>query len=608
MIVIESIIGYLPWLLAAGVVLASVRLLFGVRRLPANERPQPWRTALLLVAQCASAALLFLLLRTVLPGDSIHTLHVLTAHAPAMAVPTPRSGERWLHLPEATSRYGIAATPDLATALRQHPHVHTLHIIGDGLGARDRDAASGLKIQFDVTPLAIGIRDWWASPSVQSGDAVHVRGVSNGGTRIELLDPAGVRVDQQILQADGAFALKSASRSPGLVVYQLRLRGTDDKTIATTSVPVQVLPTLASRLLLRSGGPDPELKFLRRWAADNGATLQATIDLGAGVQAGDAPFALDTRTLANTDVLILDDRSWNALGRASRANVLDAVSKGLGLLLRATTPLSDGDALGMQVRAASLPSSFKLPVADANDLTLPALTRPQLRIDNPSGQTVLRDDRGTPLAGWRAHGRGRIGVWLPTDSYRLALAGHADLHARLWADAINRVARARTAVPRDMPARIYAGERIVLCDLGKAATILQPGDATPVRLAIDPSSGDTHCAAFWPQHEGWHRLIDQHLVDKAPADSAVFDAALEAGKSDTAFLVRAHDADPVLRAARTQQATAVLADLAPAPIKPTELTSTRPRWTLFLLWLAVTSTLWWFERSRFGRVRAATTG
>ncbi len=596
MIAIESIIESLPWLLAIGVLLASVRLLFGVQRLPANERPRSWRTGLLLLAQCASAALLFLLLRTVLPSDSIHTLHLLTAHAPATAVPSPVAGELSLFLPEATSREDVAATPDLATALRQHPQVRTLHIIGDGLEARDRDAASGLKIQFDDAPLAIGIRDWWAPQYVQSGDALNVRGVTHGGAHVELLDPAGMRVDQQALQADGAFSLQSATRSPGLAMYQLRLRDARDKTIATTPIPVQVLTSLPSRLLLRSGGPDPELKFLRRWAADNGATLRATIDLGAGVQAGDPAFALDTRTLTETDVLILDDRSWNGLGGASRTNVLTAVNNGLGLLLRATAPLADGDALGMQVRAASLPTSFKLPIVDADDATLPALTRPQLRIDNPSGQTVLRDDRSNPLAAWRAHGRGRIGVWLPTDSYRLALTGRADLHARLWADAINHVARARAALPRDMPTRVYAGERIVFCELGETANILQPGDATAIPLAIDPRRGDKHCAAFWPQHEGWHRLIDPERVDGAAAS----------GNSDTAFLVRARDADQVLRTARTQQATAALADQTPALAKPAVLTPTLPRWTLFLLWLAVTAVLWWFERSRFGRVRAVT--
>jgi hypothetical protein len=583
----------LPWLLAIGVLLASLRLLLGLHRLPADARPHAWRTALLLLGQCASAALLFLLLRTTEPGDSIHTLHLLTAHAPDAASPTPIVGELSLWLPEATPRKSIDSTPDLATALRQHPQVHTLLVIGDGLEARDRNAALGLDIRFERAPLATGIRDWWAPQSVQSGDAVHVRGSAQSGARIELLDPSGTRVDQQALQGDGAFSLQSPARSSGVAKYQLRLRDADNKTIAITVVPVQILPTLPTHLLLRSGGPDPELKFLRRWAADNGATLQATIDLGAGMQAGDPSFAFDTRTLTDTDVLILDDRSWNGLGHARRANVLEAVSNGMGLLLRTTSPLADGDTLGLQVRAASLPTSFKLPVVDANDSTLPALSRPQLRIDNPSGQTVLRDDHGNPLAAWRAHGRGRIGVWLPTDSYRLALAGRADLHARLWADAINAVTRPRAATPRDMPGLVYAGERAQFCGLGDAARILQPGNATPLQLVIDPRSGDKHCAAFWPRREGWHRLIDGARVD---------------GASDTSFLVRAQSADQVLRAARTQQATAALADHAPTLAKPAVAAPTLPRWALFLLWLAVTSALWWFERSRLGRVRITTPG
>lgn len=595
MIAIDAIIEILPWLLAIGVMLASLRMLLGLRLLPAPSRPRKWRVAVLLIGQCGSAALLFMLLRATDPGDSIHTLHLLTAHAPATVAPTPRAGELWLRLPEAALNEGVDSTPDLATALRQHPHVRTAHLVGDGLEARDRDAALGLSLRFERATLATGIRDWWAPQSVQAGDVIHVRGVSNGGTRIELLDPAGVRIDQQQLQGDGAFSLPSATRSAGLAVYQLRLQDVGDKTIATTAVPIQIVPPLPTRLLLRSGGPDPELKFLRRWAADNDAKLQATIDLGAGMQAGDLPFVLDTRTLADADVLILDDRIWNGLGGATRKNVLDAVGNGLGLLLRATAPLADGDTLGLQVHAASLPSSFKLPVADAStsDSTLPSLTRPQLRIDNPSGRTVQRDDRSNPLTAWRAHGRGRIGAWLPTDSYRLALAGHADLHARLWADAINAVSRARAAAPRDMPGLVYANTRTQFCGLGDAAHVLQPGDTTPLPLAIDPSSGDKRCAAFWPRRAGWHRLIEGPLGD---------------GQSATAFMVRSEDANQVLRASRTQQATAALVSDAPVSVKPEVTQPTLSRWMLFLLWLAVTSTLWWFERSRFGRVRTARPG
>ena len=579
----------LPWVLGIAELLGCLRALWVLRSLPAAARPRRWRTGLLLLGQLLSAALLFLLLRTPAPGDAVHTLHVLTAHAPEQVVPVAVSGEHWLRLPEAPPRPGIAVAPDLASALRRHPGVRHLHVIGDGLEARDREAASAMRITFDAAPLATGISDWWAPQFVHAGDMIHMQGRTHraDGMQVELLDPAGLRVDQQALQRDGLFSLQTRARSPALADYRLRLRRADGSLIGNTRVPVQVLPATATRLLLRAGGPDPDLKFLRRWAADNGASLRAAIDLGGGMQAGDT-VALDARTLADTDVLILDDRSWNGLGRAQRATVLAAVGNGMGLLLRASAPLADGDTLGLQVRAAQLAPTFRLAAIDAPEGGLPVLARPQLRIDNPLGHTLMRDDRSTPLVAWRTHGRGRIAAWLPTDTFRLALVGHADIHARLWADAINAVMRPRAPAPKELPLQVHAGERTLFCDLDETARVIAPGTAGALRLAIDPSSSPRRCAAFWPQRAGWHRLLDAN--------------------TDAAFLVRPNDADPVLRAARTQRATRALADRATTSVETHAQAQALPRWSLFLLWLAVSGGLWWFERSRHGRARAATTG
>lgn len=579
----------LPWLLGLAALLGCLRVVWALRGLPAAARPRRWRTGLLLLGQLLSAALLFLLLRTPDPGDAVHTLHVLTAHAPDNIAPVATSGERWLRLPEAPPRTGIAVVPDLAIALRRYPGIRHLHVIGDGLEARDREAASATRIRFDAAPLATGISDWWAPRFVHAGDLIHVQGRTHGadGMQVELLDPAGLRIDQRALQGDGLFSLQARARSPGLADYRLRLRRADGSLVDTTRMPVEVLPATAARLSLRAGGPDPDLKFLRRWAADNGASLRAAIDLGGGMQAGDT-VTLDAHTLADIDVLILDDRSWNGLGSAQRATVLAAVGNGMGLLLRASAPLADRDALGLHVRAAQLAPTFRLAAIDAPEGGLPVLARPQLRIDNPLGHTLMRDDRGTPLVAWRTHGRGRIAAWLPTDSFRLALGGHADVHARLWADAINAVMRPRAPAPKELPLQVHVGERTLFCGLDDTARVIAPGTAEATRLDIDPRSGTRRCAAFWPQHAGWHRLLD--------------------ATSETAFLVRTIDADPVLRAAHTQRATSALADRATTSVETRAQAQALPRWSLFLLWLAVSGGLWWFERSRHGRARAATTG
>lgn len=586
---LEASVQWLPVALALGVLLASLRLVLQARTAVAGQRP--WRIAVLVLGQSLAALMLLHLLRTDDPKATVHTLHLLTARAPARPAPAERPGERWLRLPEAPAQPGAAPVPDLATALRQFPDVRELHVKGDGLLARDRVAVGAHRLAFAPAPLPFGLKDWWAPQWLRTGEPLHVTGTAHApaGSRVTLLDPGGGRVDEQALQADGGFALQATPRSPGLAEYRLQLRGTDGASFEGSVVPVYIASPASAQVLLLAGGPDPDLKYLRRWAADHGARLQASIELGAGMRAGDPPFALDARTLANTDLLILDDRSWNALERSRRDAILSAVDAGMGLLLRASAPLANAQWLGLRVRTATLPATYRIPGAVSDSAVAPPpMQRPQLRIDNPDGPVLLRDDRGVPLASWRPHGRGRIGAWLPGDTFRLALEGHGALHARQLSSVLNALMRARSEVPPPMPLRIHSGQRTEFCALQGAPAVLAPGSGEPQPLVIDARSGERRCAAYWPREPGWHRLRD--------------------ARGERAFLVRAQADDAVLRAAETQRATAELAGQ-PTPHAPvTTGTTGWPRWLLFLCWLALMGGVWWLERARAGRASRARPG
>lgn len=580
---------WLPWLLALGVLLASVRVLLQARAPGPGLRP--WRFAVLVLGQVLAACLLFILLRTSDPAVPVHTLHVLTARATTGPAVADHPGVRWVRLPEAPNRAGVAGTPDLATALRGYPDVRTLHVDGDGLEARDRDAARNRHVVFKPASRTLGITDWWAPQSLREGEPLRVVGSAHGpaGARISLLDPAGVRTDEQILQDDGDFALRTIPRQPGLADYRLEMRDAAGRQVDASRLQVRVADATATRVLLLAGGPDPDLKYLRRWAANQGTRLQASIELGGGMRTGDPPFALDARTLAQADLLILDDRIWNGLDRRRRDAVLAAVEAGMGLLLRASTPLAQSQLLGLRVRAASLPATYRIPAAaDVGPDAPPLMERPQLRIENPGGPVLLRDDRGLALAAWRAHGRGRIGAWLPGDSYRLALSGHGALHARQWASVLNVLMRPRAPSPARLPLRIYAGQRAVLCDLSASPRVIGPGSAQSLALSVDPRSGPRKCAAYWPIQPGWHRLLD--------------------ASGERPFLVRAASEDVPLRAEENRSATSELSAQSSPPSAVTPSTRSVPRWLLFLAWLALMGGLWWLERSRFGRAGRATPG
>lgn len=580
------------WVLGAAVLLASARLLWRGRR--AGARPRPWRTVALLAAQAAAAALLYLALfppqvpvpagaMTVLTADAARVPEVPAAVARARVVALPESGApggRWA---------GAERVPDLASALRRHRGIHTLHVVGAGLPARDREAARGLALRFHPAPLPRGLVELQAPAGVAAGRrfAVHGRVHALAGGSVELLDPAGDRIDRVAADGDGGFLLHGQARSAGPADFTLQLRDGRGRVVERVALPLQVLPARPLRARVLAGAPDPELKFLRRWALDAGIVLQTRIALGAGMRIGSRPAVGDTASLDGLDLLVVDERSWRALGPSRRRAVLDAVERGLGLLLRVSAAAGAADrealqALGFAARPDTrrelrLGAGF-VRAGDAAD-ALPPLTASPLRVSADDGVVALAAGDGRALAVWRARGRGRIGVAAFDDSFRLVLAGRGDAHGEVW----SRLATvlARPLAGRDEPVLQPAvpGERSVLCGLGAEPQVRTPLGRT-VRLHVDPRTGAARCAGFWATASGWHLLAE--------------------GGRRTPFFVPDSTGAPALRASALQAGTRALATARPDAGARGQASTAGPRWPWFLAWLAVATALWWLERSRLG--------
>lgn len=600
----------LPWLLAGlltlGVLLAWTRLIARRRGASAGVRGSRMRFLLLCGLQPVCALLLYFTLLPPRQASTPGTLVVMTANAGQVALPAALLGQPRVALPEAATSDGSERVPDLGTALRRHPEVRTLHVVGDGLEARDRDALGGRRIVFSPTALPRGVVELAPVGVVAPGDTFVVSGRVNGVAKatVALFDPAGQRIDAGPVDALGRFRLTGVARLPGPALFRVEARAAGGGVADTVSLPVWTQPTQPPRVWMLAGAPNAEGKYLRRWATDVGIPLHMQISLGGGIRLGDAPLPMSAETLRRFDLLVLDARTAAGLGEAQRVALGAAVRDGLGVLVLADGPLPPplqrllgvpavgNDETGLRLsrpapdddawRARRGAGTADLPVdADAVPAGLPLLTRRTVRMPAGDGVALLRDVAGTPVAWWHAMGRGRVGLWTPRDTYTLVLAGHADVHATLWSQAFATLARAGAPTLAATADGARVDERAALCGIADDARVVAP-DGTITQILRDPVTGSARCAGFWPRSAGWHQL--------------------RMGDAVAPFFVRAGDDAPSLHRAELQAQTRARAGAGatstPAASPSAAEGARGPAWPWFLAWLSASALLWWLERGR----------
>lgn len=590
----------LALILTAAVLAAWVRLVLWRRGAPASP---VWRFALLMGLQPVWASLLFLgLFPPHLPVAG-GALTVLTANAPRTAA---ASGGQIVALPEA-SVPGVERAPDLGTALRQYPDVRRIRVLGDGLTARDRGMASGLAVDFTPSAPRPGLISLTPPARVAPGMRFQTGGQVAGlpGAVVDLVDPAGRVTDSQTADADGRFTVSGTARAAGLVTFALRLKDGGGKVIEQADVPVRIEAEARPRLLILAGAPGPEVKYLRRWATDAGFSVNTQMSAGGGIQLGDPAIALNTATLRQFDVAVIDDRSWPG----ARPAVLAAVRDGMGLVLRTSGPLDGATrgswrSLGFSLTSPDALSPIALPPgtdaavartrsgigsadapADADlggEPFIPELSRLSAAPGGVDAVPLIRDAGGAPLSAWRALGLGRVAVFTGIDSYGLTLTGHSALYGDWWSGMLATVARPSAGAPV-VTGPAWVGDRLSLCGLPANARV-QASNGAVTTLIPDPAAAG--CVGLWPATSGWHLLRTS-----GPNNAELV----------SPFYVQPADRLPCVKAARDRDATLMLGRT-PATASAAEgRTQPGPAWPWLLAWLLVGAGLWWFERANLGR-------
>lgn len=532
------------------------------------------RRVLGLLASLA-APLLFYLLLYPPPQRTQAVLAVLTAGAtPAQLAQLPPEARR-VALPGAVADAGIEQVPDLATALRRHPDIAALHVIGLGLGAADRDAARGWPLRLDATEPARGFAELQLPAAIRAGHGFAIQGRVQGtaGLEVALQQPGAAELLRTTPDAQGRFRFDSLARRAGTVDYELRVLGADGGVVDRLAVPVRVEAGAALRLMLLSGGPDPDLKYLQRWALDAGHQVSARTLLSRGIAQQRGEAGLDAATLAQTDLLIVDERAWSQLDKNVRARLFAAVDEGLGLLLRLGGPLppalaTELRAAGLDLRNVTMDTTLQLPGAAQSQ----ALQRLPLQAAPGPLQVLAKAADGNALGVARNRGQGRIGAWWLQGSSALVTSGQAGLHDVLWAQLADVLARPRAQAAAALSQTAWRGERSLLCS-GDASLAVRAPDAGLTPLLPRRADAGTYCAGFWPRLSGWHEL--------------------QAGNTRQPFYVRAAEDAPALHQTQLQAATRALTGNGQ---RTAAAGAAGARWPWFLAWLLPATLLWWLQR------------
>lgn len=555
--------------IAMGALLGVGRLWLRRARTAPEARGPAWRASVLSALQAAAGLALYLTLFP--PGGApsapfAGALVVATAGAPL--APPLAPGERLVALPEAPAAMRAERAPDLAAALRQRPEARSLRVIGEGLSPRDRGAAR-LAIAFEPPAPPPGLVRLAAPGPVAPGAAFEVAGEIGGlpAGVLQLIDPAGAVAAEARVEAGAAFRLAGAAKAAGLALFELRLRDGAGRTVERLDIPIDATPRPRPRTLLLAGAPGAELKFLRRWAEDAGLELALDIDLGGGAGLGQA--SLTRAALAELDLVVIDNRRWEALAAGERAALLAAVETGLGLVFRLAEPPSPGmRQFWAELGLALAPRS---PEAAAADAATPNPTPAALA---PAGPNAIALIEGA--AAWTPRGEGRIGLVTLADSYVLQQTGRAEEHGRLWGGLFSSLARPEAAPVARVEGIARAGRRLELCALAGPATATAP-DGRTAALQIDPASGAQACAGYWPAYPGWH--------------------VVRSGAGERFVYVHPAGAAPSLTAAEATAATLALAGEGKARAAAGARQGGSP-WPSFALLLGLLAALWGLERAK----------
>lgn len=401
-----------------------------------------------------------------------------------------------------------------------------IHVLGDGLPAYMLGYLDTTALHYYPSPLPEGFININLRKPYKQHQVNLVEGTFQSAKKSYTLKLIGSGKTEDSLTVTGnkfhSFALKFSPKISGNLIYTLTAVDSTGVTVYSERIPVQVTEHKPLSVLVLSNFPSAEIRFLKNYL--EAEKHQLTLRYGISKNTYRTEFIntprkgsvmLNTATLANYDLVILDAETLSSLPDHQAYGLKQATKTGLGIITLLNEPTAANTKTTRFLEAKAVP--FK---NDTATITLSTgfikTSATPLRLEsNSKTSPILSESSGRIVAGYQPYGLGKLGFQLLTHTYRLQLAGEKETYAELWANLLEETARQELlhhSVNVSTPFPVYEDEPLALEIISSNSKPEVELDSIPLPLLESKLVSNVWQANTWAGTSGWHYLtVDEQV-------------------------------------------------------------------------------------------------
>ena len=425
--------------------------------------------------------------------------------------------------------------PDLAYYLVENPSINSFQVYGYGLPNEELKKLKSIPLNFHpaATPIGLIACNW--NSSLKQEEVLSVQGLYQNSTSRAILlklEGFGTTLDSVSIAANARheFSLKHQIRQNGKALLQLiGLTGKD--TLTKEFLPIQSFAKTPVKAVMLTSFPSFEYKFLKNWLYEQRYPVAFRSRISKDKFSTDflnrdslSLASISANQLQKEDVLMIDQNEFENISPIARQTLMQAVGKGLGLMIWVDEPNPNG-ALQKRINQVENLKDDKvlhLNIVDQQERLSDLSTTLKWHLNPQKGQQALINNQNQTVALQELYGSGKIVYTTLQNSHQWLLNGHQEDYANYWTELINAVARKQStkislnAIDPFPTVNEKLTLNIVTEGTNAPAVKYQADGLTVNQNLLFPNQWEVQ---VWPLTSGWHSIN----VNKTAKDFYVFE-------------------------------------------------------------------------------------